>query len=319
MAVLHKSVLGTFTNKVGGVVGSSWKGIPVVRSLPASVANPQSSAQMTQRMRFSLMIMFASLILTGWIRPLWNRHAKRMSGFNAFVRANMQAFNLDGEIVLPEILASNGRLLAPLSATAAVAGTTLTITVTHPTNERYGTVNDEIYVLVFDYVGQVLKFAGSTNAVRGNLATTVVTITNITSANNAIFIAYRHPRGIFVSRSFYTKTGTGLDVITPTSAFLFSFAKKMKIDTSNIDTTLDEAGAIAVLKQTIKEKIAMKDIKIKSDSVINLLNCPGSPEFMPEAQDIDIEKLAELEECGNQQLSEMAAGRGKSTNKSAKN
>jgi len=318
MAVLHKYVMGTFTNKVGGVVGSSWKGIPVIRSMPASVANPQSAAQMTQRMRFSLMVYFASLILTGWIRPLWNRGAKRMSGFNAFVRANMNAFNLDGNIVLSEVVASRGRLQRPMLVETTIGATDITVAVRHPLVDKYATVNDEIYLIVFNYTTQQLIFAGATGVVRGNSATSAVTIPDVATPNMAIFAAYRHPRGIFISDSQVEITGSGDAVVVPTSDFLFAFAKKMRIDTSNIDSTIDEAGAIAVLKEAIKEKTAMKDVTVRSQGVIDALDCPDNAEYNPEPEEIDVDKFSEKETCANEEMKHFMVNRGKSTSKGSK-
>ncbi len=41
MAKLKESVIGVLIGQIGQVVGSTWKGISVLRVLPASVANPQ--------------------------------------------------------------------------------------------------------------------------------------------------------------------------------------------------------------------------------------------------------------------------------------
>lgn len=290
MAILHKSVLGTFTNKVGGVVGSSWKGIPVVRSLPASVANPRSAAQMTQRMRFALMINFSVSILVGWIRPLWNRDAKRMSGFNAFVRANMSAFNNDGNIVLSQLIASHGRLLPPASISAAVTGPNTLVTITHPSNDRYATSNDEIYLIAWQPGTQHLYFSGGTGVVRGTTGSSTISLPYSFGASLSYFAAYRHPRGIFVSRSLFYSANPGEAIVTPTAEFLFEFAKIMKIDTSNIDTSLDEASAIAVLKDAIKEKAAMKKVTIKSEGDLEIIHTPDKHPYEPELMDIDVDK-----------------------------
>jgi len=290
MAILHKSVLGTFTNKVGGVVGSSWKGIPVVRSLPASVANPRSSAQMTQRMRFALMINFATLILTGWIRPLWNRNAKRMSGFNAFVRANMSAFNLDGNIVLSEVIASSGRLLAPAFDRLQQVSPGLQIELINPTNDRYASPNDEIYLIVLDKTDNSLVFAGGTGVVRGNLGVSEIELPTFTGEEVAVWAAYRNPRGIFVSNSAFMSIGSLPDVVQPTSAMLFEFAKIMKIDTSNIDTSISEAAAVAVLKEAIREKTAVKEVVIESKGEVLVADRPEVKGYKPVPEEIIVEK-----------------------------
>lgn len=88
MGIIKQGILGGFSNKVGSVVGSSWKGIAVMRSLPISVANPRTAAQVSQREEFAQTAKIASSMLAEVVQPCWNRNAKRMSGYNAFVKYN---------------------------------------------------------------------------------------------------------------------------------------------------------------------------------------------------------------------------------------
>ena len=63
MGTIKKGVLGGFSGKVGTVVGASWKGIDYIRSLPASVKNPRTEGQVTQRTKFCLTSPAQSAIL----------------------------------------------------------------------------------------------------------------------------------------------------------------------------------------------------------------------------------------------------------------
>ena len=54
MGTIKKGIMGGFSGKVGNIVGASWKGIAYIRSLPASVHNPRTEKQVTQRNKFSL-------------------------------------------------------------------------------------------------------------------------------------------------------------------------------------------------------------------------------------------------------------------------
>ena len=49
MGKISQGILGGVSGKVGNVVGGSWKGIDYLKIMPASVANPQTPAQMDQR------------------------------------------------------------------------------------------------------------------------------------------------------------------------------------------------------------------------------------------------------------------------------
>ena len=54
MGTIRQGILGGFSGKVGNIVGASWRGIDYIRSMPASVHNPRTEAQVSQRNRFSL-------------------------------------------------------------------------------------------------------------------------------------------------------------------------------------------------------------------------------------------------------------------------
>jgi len=111
MGVIKRGILGGFSNKVANVVGSSWKGIAYMRAMPLSVANPRTVGQINQRTKFGTISAFASGIVGGWIQPLWNRFAVQASGFNDFVRVNLEFVDTDGEVSYSLLSMSRGKLL----------------------------------------------------------------------------------------------------------------------------------------------------------------------------------------------------------------
>ena len=117
MGVIKRGILGGVSNKIGNVVGSSWKGIATLRSLPLSVANPNTLAQRNNRTSFSIMSKLGSEVLATVCQPLWNRDAKQMSGFNAYVMENKKAFDADPLEWLINPVMSKGSLSATLQNT----------------------------------------------------------------------------------------------------------------------------------------------------------------------------------------------------------
>lgn len=115
MGIIKRGILGGVSNKIGNVVGSSWKGIATLRSLPLSVANPRTSAQRANRDSFSIMSKLGSEVLATVCQPLWNRDAKQMSGFNAYVMENKRAFDTDSEAWIANPIMSKGSLSASLT------------------------------------------------------------------------------------------------------------------------------------------------------------------------------------------------------------
>lgn len=110
MAIIRRGILGGFSGKIANVVGSSWKGIAVMRTLPLSVANPRTPAQVAQRSKFTLISEFASAILTTMIKPLWDRHSQKMSGYNAFIQQNIKNAVTDKAIIWSNLILSRGQL-----------------------------------------------------------------------------------------------------------------------------------------------------------------------------------------------------------------
>ena len=114
MGIIKRGILGGVANKIGNVVGSSWKGIATLRSLPLSVANPRTAAQRSNRDSFSIMSKLGSEVLTTVCQPLWNRDAKQMSGFNAYVMENKRVYDADYVTWLQNPIMSKGSLSADL-------------------------------------------------------------------------------------------------------------------------------------------------------------------------------------------------------------
>lgn len=168
MGVIKRGILGGFSGKVANVVGSSWKGISVMRSLPLSVANPKTNAQIQVRNKFSTVARYGSQLLSTIIKPLWDRFAQEMSGYNAFVKVNYERydeeneFGADGNLVI-----SQGKLGETQANYAALGsgGAYITLRWDSTPQGSYQQGTDELYAVVFDGNPQ-LAFAGKTTATR---------------------------------------------------------------------------------------------------------------------------------------------------------
>lgn len=110
MARLDKGLLGGYTGKLGTTVGSSWKGINVVRTYQPNVANPNSQGQQDQRSAFKQISQVASLLLGPIVKPFWDSIATKMSGYNAFIQANLLGAVKNGKIDPEKFILSQGRI-----------------------------------------------------------------------------------------------------------------------------------------------------------------------------------------------------------------
>lgn len=93
MALQTFGLLGPVTNKIGNVVGAKWKNRYYFRTL-VTPSDPQTAAQLQQRGIFATLVAIARPMVLEVIRPFWNPFFGGMSGFNAFIKYNMQ---LQGE------------------------------------------------------------------------------------------------------------------------------------------------------------------------------------------------------------------------------
>lgn len=82
MATIKKGILGGVSGKVGNVVGANWKGIDYLRIKPANVTNANTEPQVSQRMKFAVILKFLQPIIE-FIRIGFKSYAIRMSAFNA--------------------------------------------------------------------------------------------------------------------------------------------------------------------------------------------------------------------------------------------
>jgi hypothetical protein len=113
MGKYNQGILGPFTGKVGSVVGSSWKGVNYIKSLPGPNSS-NTEAQQKQRSRFKSVVSLASSLLSSLIRPVWNLVSGKMTGYNLFVKTNMPAFDESGTLVnYSDFHASVGALPLP--------------------------------------------------------------------------------------------------------------------------------------------------------------------------------------------------------------
>ena len=149
MGIIKRGILGGVANKIGNVVGSSWKGIATLRSLPLSVANPRTVAQRTNRNSFAMFSKLGSDVLATVCQPLWNRDAKQMSGFNAYVMNNKRAYDEDPVAWMANPIMSKGVLSADLlSAGLSANGSSIVCTWSTSLENPQDSDDDRAYVQV---------------------------------------------------------------------------------------------------------------------------------------------------------------------------
>lgn len=113
MATISKGILGGFSGKIGTVVGASWRGKDIIRSVPKSTKRQPSDLQLIQQLKFGKVIDFLQPI-----RPIQNLYfggkVKYQSRFNqATSYALKHAVEMvdDLSVIIPEkVLITKGEL-----------------------------------------------------------------------------------------------------------------------------------------------------------------------------------------------------------------
>ena len=206
MGKIKQGILGGFSGRVGGVVGSSWKGIDVVKSRPLSVANPKTSGQVAQRGAFSQVVAFAAAILAAVIKPLWDRFQIQKSGYNAFVSTNIPFFSTSGLDTPASLVISKGKMesTAIASVTATAGSPTVQINWVDDSGSGYKGATDEAYAVVYnETTGEVV--GGTDGNERADEYVTVTLSANLASADDLhCYLAFKRKDGTVVSNTSYS-------------------------------------------------------------------------------------------------------------------
>lgn len=210
MGTIKRGILGGFKNKVGSVIGSSWKGIDTMRSMPLSVANPNTAKQKTVRGNFKTLVTAASAVNSTLIRPYWARFAKQMTGSNAFVRENYANFKNPAVLFSKNAILSKGKL--DMVTNVVVSDTVYPAPIEVSFGDHEGTYGDESDIVEAWGVKSnnatnnrtlEIKLMGSTT--RGMAGIDVDRTMWQETDEFALYLTVRRADGTLVSNSLFTE------------------------------------------------------------------------------------------------------------------
>jgi len=127
MGKYKKGILGYFRGKVGTVVGSIWKGINYMKSLPDVSNSEPTPAQLNARLKFAMVIDFLSHI-KGLINIGYQRFNKGITPMNAATSYHLKSAVLGNapmvQMNYPKVIISVGDLedLIDLGVTSSTDG-----------------------------------------------------------------------------------------------------------------------------------------------------------------------------------------------------
>lgn len=204
MATFKQGILGGFSGKVGGVIGSSWKGIDTMRSQPSSVTNPRTNAQVSNRTRFKSVSQLAAAMLTTIVKPLNDRFAQKMSGFNDFCQRNATAFDSTGAFVPANLELSKGKLTPPsyLTQTGSMDDI-VQVSFSNDITGSFDSGSDKVFAVVLASDGSVLGVSSGV-ALRSSGAVQVEAPNRVGADDPGfIYLSFLRADGTQVSNSSY--------------------------------------------------------------------------------------------------------------------
>lgn len=205
MGTIKKGVLGGFSGKVGSVVGASWKGIDYIRSLPASVKNPRTEGQVTQRTKFTVALEFLRPIIA-YLNVGFKPYASKQSPYNAAMSYNVSNAVTgtfpDFEMDYPNALVSKGSLLGAEDASATTAAGSISFAWTDNSEVSNALSTDKAMPLAFNISkGQaVFKTNG---AERSTEADTLTIPANWSGDDVEVYLGFVSNDGLLVASSAY--------------------------------------------------------------------------------------------------------------------
>lgn len=160
MARLDQGLLGGYSGKLGTTVGATWKGINVIRTYQPNVANPNTQLQSDHRNKFREIAQLGSFFLASMVKPFWDKGAKKMSGYNAFVSMNTKAMRDELQFDPLKFIIGNGQMGHPTYEVSLESEENrLDIGWDKDEQVLYGQPTDELFVIAFNYVGEPIGYS----------------------------------------------------------------------------------------------------------------------------------------------------------------
>lgn len=153
MGTYNKGILGAFSGKVGPVVGASWRGKEVMRSLPKKGNRVASETQLLQRQKFTMVTDF----LVG-MKPIVKRYfgndtgtkTRRNQAMSYLMREAVVFNDPDFEWDYAKVLVSKGDLLGMNAPTVDVTAGEVTVMWTDNSLQGEAVADDKLVLVVYD-------------------------------------------------------------------------------------------------------------------------------------------------------------------------
>ena len=206
MGKYKKGILGAFSGKIGTVVGSSWKGIEYMRSLPRPSTKAATDQQMIQRAKFALVSAFfrsASALINMGYQSL----AQGKSGYNVatsdFIADAIIGTYPDFEIDYSKVLFSKGTLTGAYGVSAVPESGGVKVSWDDNSNSGTAKASDQIVILVYNPGKGQFVYDINTGALRSAAEDTLLMPVEFLGDTVEVWVAFMTPDKKIFSTSMY--------------------------------------------------------------------------------------------------------------------
>ena len=167
----------TESGKLGNKILYKWHGRQCERSMPTSVANPQTEAQQAHRSNFAMISKLSSYMKAAHLVGLhWQAVREHNSTYAIFRNLNKDCFTPDGEIDLSRVIVSHGTVEREEITSATINNGVLTVT--FDSHIYGGKATDEFYLFVYCPDAKCGVLSAATKRSDKNISTLVPTYWN---------------------------------------------------------------------------------------------------------------------------------------------
>jgi hypothetical protein len=205
MGKISNGILGGFSGTIGPAVGSSWKGIQVIRSRPPRKRGSSSPGQLAQMAKMSVVSSFLHP-LTGLLNRTYDSVTVRMSCFNKSLSYNIRnaiagdypSFTINYE----QVILGRGDLLNVLMPKAAsLSKGTITFSWTDNSGVGSARATDQAFVAV--YCEALEDWETGDGGSQRNAGSYTLDVTAFSGKEVQTYIGFVSSESKFVSTSLY--------------------------------------------------------------------------------------------------------------------
>src|SRR5690606_714314 len=153
MAIYAKGPLGSFSGKLGNIVGSNWRSIDYLRSLPRPSKKAATEKQLAQRSKFALAIDFLSPLRSFIDMGYNDSNQQKMTAFNQATKhllPRIEGQYPDFTIPYDEVILSKGTLKGISTQAEINLDGDLQISWDSSINPLSSEVDDLVYIIMYN-------------------------------------------------------------------------------------------------------------------------------------------------------------------------